>query len=354
MEIPVLYQVRILRQRVRVPAWFAATIVLSVLVMQPVNAFALSCGDTIVADTALQADLGPCAGIALTVAANDITLSLNGHSIIGAVNGFEGVFLAGITNVVIKGPGTIRGFVFGIGVFAANGTRPISSATTVQHVHFADNSSEGVIFVGGTANRVLYNTFKDNPCIAIKIDAVTEAQVVGNAIKRSNAPTVGNSCGMQQSPTGGGVGIMVVSTAPSAIVKRNSVAHSTNGFFADSFVSPITITNNDFSGNGQDGIATLSEGTITDNRANGNGRDGISIANGSGSIVQNNMANSNGRRGIGLGDLLSQPSGNDNRISLNLVLGNGLDLFWDGNGFGNCWSRNIFDTSSPAPLPACP
>lgn len=332
--------------------------------MRPETAYALSCGDTITANTTLQADLGPCPGVALTVGASNITLILNGFSIIAVPSTEpdcteivtpcrEGVDVGGTTNVTIKGPGTIRGFSFGVSVFALDGSRKASSGTIVSHVRFVDNSL-GIAFVVGSENRVLNNTFRNNPCIAIKIDAVTDAQIIGNAIAGSNAPPLRNSCGMQQSPTGGGIGIMVVSTAPGAIVKQNSVTHSTNGFFADSFVSPITITDNDFCGNTQDGIATLSEGTITDNRADGNGRDGISIANGSGSVVQANMANSNGQRGIGLGDLLTQPAGNDNRISLNLALGNGTDLFWDGNGSGNCWSRNIFDTSSPVLLPQCP
>jgi hypothetical protein len=30
------------------------------------------------------------------------------------------------------------------------------------------------------------------------------------------------------------------------------------------------------------------------------------------------------------------------------------DLIWDGSGTGNCWSRNVFASSTPAQLPACP
>ncbi|CAN5755340.1 hypothetical protein BH10BAC2_BH10BAC2_07470 [soil metagenome] len=31
----------------------------------------------------------------------------------------------------------------------------------------------------------------------------------------------------------------------------------------------------------------------------------------------------------------------------------GVDLLWDGAGINNCWSNNIFKTSSPEPLPTC-
>jgi len=78
--------------------------------------------------------------------------------------------------------------------------------------------------------------------------------------------------------------------------------------------------------------------SVTDNRANGNGRDGISIANGSGSIVQNNMANSNGRRGIGLGNLLSQPSGS--RL-FRLVHYSGTDARRGYDTVPTCWTSGI-------------
>jgi parallel beta-helix repeat protein len=60
------------------------------------------------------------------------------------------------------------------------------------------------------------------------------------------------------------------------------------------------------------------------------------------------------------------PDPDGNRVVGNVVLGNGMapdptspvaafaaDLTWDGSGTGNCWSRNRFETSVPATLPAC-
>lgn len=60
-----------------------------------------------------------------------------------------------------------------------------------------------------------------------------------------------------------------------------------------------------------------------------------------------------------------EPNPDNNRIVLNDVLGNGsnpapslppmfaVDLAWDGSGEGNCWSKNLFGTSFPDPLPGC-
>jgi hypothetical protein len=59
------------------------------------------------------------------------------------------------------------------------------------------------------------------------------------------------------------------------------------------------------------------------------------------------------------------PDPDGNRVVSNSVTGNGgspapslppvfaVDLAWDGSGDGNCWSKNVFGTSFPDPLPPC-
>lgn len=54
-----------------------------------------------------------------------------------------------------------------------------------------------------------------------------------------------------------------------------------------------------------------------------------------------------------------------NHVTHNIVTGNAgspdpsvvpvfaVDLAWDGFGAGNCWAKNVFGTSFPAPLPSC-
>ena len=60
-----------------------------------------------------------------------------------------------------------------------------------------------------------------------------------------------------------------------------------------------------------------------------------------------------------------EPNPDDNSVISNVVLGNGgnpapslppvfaQDLVWDGSGSGNCWSKNVFGSSFPDPLPSC-
>jgi parallel beta-helix repeat protein len=59
------------------------------------------------------------------------------------------------------------------------------------------------------------------------------------------------------------------------------------------------------------------------------------------------------------------PDPDNDRVVRNVVTGNGQDadpslppafakdLVWDTTGTGNCWSKNVFDTSFPSLLPAC-
>ncbi|HEY6071865.1 MAG TPA: parallel beta-helix domain-containing protein [Anaerolineales bacterium] len=60
------------------------------------------------------------------------------------------------------------------------------------------------------------------------------------------------------------------------------------------------------------------------------------------------------------------PFPDHDQLNGNVVLSNGSnpdpkiapfppsDLIWDFSGAGNCWSNNVYKTSFPAPLPACP
>ncbi len=107
---------------------------------------------------------------------------------------------------------------------------------------------------------------------------------------------------------------------------------------------------------------------------------GMLIAGGHRTTVMLNDVRNNGFTGVavislclGLSLLGSDCSGLDidpdpvdDRIALNRLVGNGTvpqenplfdalraDLIWDGSGTGNCWSGNVFATSTPAQLPSC-
>jgi parallel beta-helix repeat protein len=96
--------------------------------------------------------------------------------------------------------------------------------------------------------------------------------------------------------------------------------------------------------------------TVTGNRVTGNPFSGVTVVNLClGLALQGQACNVD-----------VDPISDGTRVVGNAVRGNGTvpigvpeldalraDLSWDGTGTGNCWSRNAFDTSVPAPLPAC-
>ena len=103
--------------------------------------------------------------------------------------------------------------------------------------------------------------------------------------------------------------------------------------------------------NDQDGIR-LAGGScvvIEDNYVNRNGGSGILVTDRDTCVIRNNTANANDVYGIGVSNGVS----NGAQVTGNRALRNGTDLFWNGIGTG-CWAENVFKTSQPAVLPACP
>lgn len=141
-------------------------------------------------------------------------------------------------------------------------------------------------------------------------------------------------------------------------------------------------------------VTTLAEILVSGNRVYGNNRanfaepgdlvgavpagSGILVIGADATKIEDNVVSDNGFVGIGVGSSLLlallagvdpalladiEPDPDGVRVRGNDVRGNGLastlpllpavDLFWDGSGSANCWTNNRFDTSGPAPLPAC-
>jgi len=82
--------------------------------------WALSCGDWVFSDVVLRADLRDCPAEGLVVAAANVKIDLNGHTIDGKGRGTGISVLSGHHKVAIVGNGTIRQFATGIA--AGNGT----------------------------------------------------------------------------------------------------------------------------------------------------------------------------------------------------------------------------------------
>ena len=161
------------------------------------------CGEVISVSTTLHADIGPCPEGGVFVAANNVTLNLNGHRIFGAPtaqNGeYAGIMVSGHTGVTITG-GHVDGFSAGVAVLNSTGT-------TVSHMDVHDNTGsfdlnafgDGVVLFYSSSstisgNHIHHNGPYDNLAML--------GNFSNNNVFRDN--TLGDSIGIEQ--TLGGIG----------------------------------------------------------------------------------------------------------------------------------------------------
>lgn len=110
-------------------------------------------------------DLGPCTGDGIDVAHNNVTLSLNGHTITGndtnnhTANEQLGVLLANVTGVKVHGPGTITAFDGGVAVLGG-GNDSVSKVVTHDNINHVLEPEGGVI----NPTTHLYGDPNLNPC----------------------------------------------------------------------------------------------------------------------------------------------------------------------------------------------
>ena len=120
-------------------------VLLAALLSMP--AYALSCGDTVTANTTLTADLVCTSSNGLIVGASGVTINLNGftischdlHGYLGSCQNsstttpllnFNGIQSTGNNQVVVLGPGTITGFSVGVRLVNGNGLDVIGATIT--------------------------------------------------------------------------------------------------------------------------------------------------------------------------------------------------------------------------------
>ena len=146
----------------------------------------------------------------------------------------------------------------------------------------------------------------------LKKTSATNVRISANIVKNNNHPNFSDPADLA-AVVPSGIGILVLGT-DQALVEKNLV------------------TGNNFTGIVV--FSTLVLGTLA-------GLPPEAFAgiepNPDGAIVRNNILSKNG--------LLPPP------LPIPLP---GVDLLWDGSGVNNCWTGNLFKTSYPSPLPACP
>jgi len=303
-------------------------------VLGPSPAYGLACGDAIRTDTVLTADLGPCPGFGLFVAAPAVTLDLGGFTIRGS-GGSVGV-VADLASLTIEGPGTITNF--------GNGVRVGGRGVTVRDLNFTENRA-GIVLSSASFPRIINNTIDGGTHgeTGISVFEVGGAKIKGNVI-------TGHS----------GSGIWVGLQSQSVIVLNSVKGNATGLTYLEFEPASITIRDNEFSDNTQDGVSitrAFSNLTLDLNTLNRNGGNGISVTGQAWGplVIGDNVVDNNGNQGVALTNISNISSSGAIQVIDNEVLNNAaVDLFWDGTGTNNCWKFNNFGSSDPATLPACP
>lgn len=325
--------------RVMPSALLSLSTILGLLTVGAENlaAQSLPCGTVITANTTLKKNVGPCTAgqFGIIFGASNITLDLNGNSIIGLPGSFTGVTSAGHINNEIKGyhptsishVGTITGFNIGIDLDG-------DISDIVEHVHITSNG-EGIATEDGSGgNTFAYNTISGNGFGMLMNNAPAD-RIIGNTI-------AGNALGME-----------IDSPGPTVMTGNAVVNNNDDGLRLLADTQGMLITNNEFScnkGNGINYVGGNGGMTINSNRISANMGDGVSLNSESGIRTELNTVSDNGGNGIAL--RLSDT----NCTNGNITIGNGTDdLFWDGANAGtNFWPANHFDTANMSlPTSSC-
>lgn len=286
------------------------------------------CGQRLFVSTKLDGDVGPCpqdvGGV--VIAADGITLDLNGFAILGppVLESFGvvpiGVKLNTQNDVTVKN-GVVRGFKSGLSISGGRNN-------TVTGITSMENGLEGGINAAGIEvwapsadNSIIGNTFVNNVIGIALIGPSGSSSDLGNHIASN---TVRNNV----------MGIVVGMGGTTLL--RNDVSNNRDGGIAvfgspNTFLDRNTVSENGLS-NGGDAIGLFADTTevrVEGNTVTGNGGNGIALSNGATSnLIVDNTSLSNGQSAATAGgldlrdDTLAPPCGN------------------------NTWTNNTFNTAN--------
>ncbi len=313
------------------------------------DAATLACGAEITQDTVLEGDLVCNASPALIIAADNVTLDLNGFTITG-----KGALSKGGPAILfrnVKGSTVQKGTLqrFGAGVAIAGGSNNVvQNLTVIDNVGSEDGDfGDGITISDSSGNRVQGNTVARNgPYSGISIlGPSTKNEIRDNVVTDNNMLPGEPAAGRQD------MGIRI--EGPAANDNR--------------------VTGNTVSGSGADGIVILptcndratgcvgskpNEGNeITDNLSHRNGTSGggsgirlFCVANpvaAANTTVKNNEANENRTHGVAIDSAgNAQPGPTNNKVSGNSARNNAEFDGYDGNLAPKCnnnaWEANDF------------
>ena len=263
---------------------------------------------------------GIAAANGITISSDDVTVDLDGHSLIGIAGSLDGIQVSGNrTNIVVRN-GTIRRW-------GSDGVQAATSYnSTFESLRVANNGANGL--QGGNGAVIKCVTARGNRSIGITTSAgctITESASSENTLDGIVANT-GSTVLSSSAYNNGRIGI---SAATGSTVVNCTAYSNTNGISAS---SGSTVTGCTATANATNGIIAAFGATITGCTARDN-RTGINV--GDDSRIVNNTCDQNA---VSVGDVGILVTGSDNRIDGNHVTDNGIGI--DVNGTGNLIVRN--------------
>lgn len=245
---------------------------------------AVGCGAVVTENTKLTGDVGPCPGMGIIIAASNVTVDLNGHTVTGNPrargSGLDqgGVVLRRVRRVNLTN-GTVRGFDAGV-VIDGGGDNTVTRIKAIDNVNYrvvtGRNATlpdvnpdaaapcdlgDGIAVVGSVGNALSNNTVAGNgPFSGIALVGRSSFNVVSNNLVRDNdllnRPPGGDKtmCGGQPGelgPTGRlvqGVGVRIEGPgAQHNLVSNNQIPRSAlAGVMVTAFRNAFPQTNNGF------------------------------------------------------------------------------------------------------------
>lgn len=215
---------------------FAAILVFGLLAA-PGVAYAAhaGCGQVITTNTTLDGNVGPCPGDGIIIGADNVTLDLNGYTVLGApapgtqVGSTSGIKVDAVAGARVRN-GTVTGFGRGVFLLLRGGSTVeslvvrgnqtvgigmISFDNVIRGNVVQGNGTDGVVVGGGTGNLIESNVIQGNGGNGFYLDRGGPNTRTGGTRVRSNTITANGMHGVVLSGLTGG-----------ASVVANTIAHN--------------------------------------------------------------------------------------------------------------------------------
>ncbi len=229
----------------------------------------VGCGSVITTNTTLKANIGPCPGNGIIIAASGVTLNCFGHTISGTgtiSSSFPtGISFAEVTGVTVKNC-IVTGFMEGF-MFVGSSGNTITGNTAVKNLDngFLVYSDSGDTFTSNSAsgNNVGFLLYSTSGSTLSSNTASGNGVGFALAYSASSNTLIGNTAMSNFGP-----GFYILSSGSNILKGNTANKNADSGFYVDSSSNANTLSLNTANSNAKYGYYDLSTGSGTKGTAN--------------------------------------------------------------------------------------